>query len=594
MHEMRVQRTVELAAAALGENRPTVSLAAAALRADRPTVSLAAAALRADRPTVIGLLVAALLALAPVTSANGTTGRSAAATEHPLSTRHALAQLRAGGNAIDAAVTAALVAGVVNPSSSGIGGGGFALVWLGKEQKPFLLDFRETAPIGIDSKAFDARPFATRERGRMVGVPGEVSGLFELHRRFGRRPWPKVVAPATALAKGGFAVGAHLGAVLAQTAATLRDDAGIAGVFFPGGRPAVVGRVLKNPKLGATLGRIAAEGPKALYEGSIARDIVESSQRVGGALAQSDLLAYAPVERTPVRVSWEGYDVYTMPPPSAGGMMLAQTLRLFRKAELKKLATRPDAYQHLLAEAMRGAIADRYRYLGDPSFVRIDLERLISRQRMAARKRHFGPELTHAIGRFVTREQGTHHLVTADADANIVSLTTTVNRAFGAKLSGESSGIVLNDELDDFTSVSDIADLGLSRSPNIARPGARPVSSMTPTIVVEKGRAILALGGSGGMAIATNVTQALLASLALHEPPQRAVTAKRFGIPTQGAFISLEPGAPEELVQALERRGEIVRTNSPSISAVQLIAIDAQGNKRPAADPRKHGSAAAE
>jgi gamma-glutamyltranspeptidase len=211
---------------------------------------------------------------------------------------------------------------------------------------------------------------------------------------------------------------------------------------------------------------------------------------------------------------------------------------------------------------------------------------------MTRRRQSIALDRTHAIPRFGLEESGTHHLVTADAGGNWVSLTTTVNRLFGAKVIGKQSGIVLNDELDDFTRQQDVAPFGMTQSPNRPRPGARPVSSMTPTIVVQNGRAVFALGGSGGTAIATNVTQLLLSRLAFAHSPAALVKQRRFYVPTEGAYIWLERGAAPPHVADLKRRGEIVGTVPYTKSAVQLIALE-KGLKVPAADPRKHGSAAA-
>ena len=549
----------------------------------RPRLSLAA---------LILLAIGTLVVTTPELRAQRARGRTAAATEHPLATRAALDQMRAGGNAIDAAVAAALVGGVVNPTSSGIGGGGFVLVWLGADCKPYLLDFREIAPLGLDAAPFERRPLPHAQRGRLVGVPGEVRGLFELHRKLGRRKWVDVVAPALAHARSGFPVGRHLASMLRSHSRTLRREPGLAAVFYPGGRPAALGRRLTNPKLAATLERIANEGPSALYEGSVAADIVDSVSAAGGQLALDDLRHYRPVERKPLHVRWEGYDVYTMPPPSAGGMMLVQTLQLFPRDRLRRVGFNTAAYQHLVAEGMRAAVADRMRYLGDPDHVQVDIKRLLAPARMQLRRQSIALDRTHAIPRFGLEEGGTHHLVTADAGGNWVSLTTTVNRLFGAKVTGAQSGIVLNDELDDFTRQQDVASFGMSESPNRPRPGARPVSSMTPTVVVQNGRAVLALGGSGGTAIATNVTQLLLSRLTFGRSPAALVKQRRFYIPTEGAYIWLERGAARAHVADLERRGEIVGTVPYTASAVQLIAVE-NGLKVPAADPRKHGSAAA-
>ncbi|MCA9639248.1 MAG: gamma-glutamyltransferase [Myxococcales bacterium] len=517
-------------------------------------------------------------------------GRNVVSSENKLAAQEALAQMQAGGNAVDAAVTAVLVAGVASPTSSGIGGGGFALVWDANTKTTYLLDFREVAPKAVDAAAFESRPLAWDQRGKYVGVPGEVAGLYMLHKKYGKRTWKQVVEPAIRAAKKGFPVESHVAKMLAQSAKTLTQDAGIAAVYYPNGKPAAQGNLLKNPKLAATLEAIAEHGPEAFYQGPIAEDMVSSVKVAGGALSLEDLKAYKPIERKPLSATWEGYQVYTMPPPSAGGLMLIEALRLFKKPELVKLGRDTGAYQHLLAEAMRGAFADRARYLGDPAFEKYDVEKLMSAARMQVRRKKISLHRTHNIPRFGLEEHGTHHLVTSDAAGNMVSLTTTVNRLFGAKLTATNSGVQMNDELDDFTANKDVAAFGMKQSPNRARPGARPVSSMTPTIVVENGVPVLGIGGSGGTTIATNVTQLVLARLAFGVDPQRLVSGQRFYVPPGKWYIALEKGAPKSLWEDLEARGEIVGTMPFTTSAVQLIAIE-KGRKVGAADPRKSGAA---
>jgi gamma-glutamyltranspeptidase/glutathione hydrolase len=212
---------------------------------------------------------------------------------------------------------------------------------------------------------------------------------------------------------------------------------------------------------------------------------------------------------------------------------------------------------------------------------------------MAQRKKHIALDRTHAAPRFGLEEHGTHHLVTADAQGNFVSLTTTVNRVFGAKISSDDSGVVLNDELDDFSKQKDVVPFGMKQSPNRPRPGARPVSSMSPTLVVKNGEVVLAIGGSGGTTIPTNVTQLLLGRLAFGKRPAELVKMQRFYVPTSGPTILVEKGASEALRKDLEWRGEVVATMPFTSSGVQLIAVE-RGRKLPASDPRKHGSALAE
>ena len=536
------------------------------------------------------LALVLLVLLLPVPTARVVGHAGAVTSESPAATRAAIDQLRRGGNAIDAAVTAVLMAGVTSPTSSGIGGGGFAMVWLAAEQRARLIDFRETAPMSVDVAAFERRPLPPEERGILVGVPGEVSGLFELHRRFGKLSWAEVVRPAREAAERGFQVGRHLANMLAYGKDRLIVDPGIAQVFFPGGKPALFGTRVRNPKLGKTLELIAQQGPSAFYEGAVANDLVEATRAHGGALSLADLKAYRTLERAPLTVAWEGRTVHTMPLPSAGGMMLAQTLAMFGSEELKRLGYESGAYQHLVAEALRAGVADRMRYLGDPAFEQVDLQKLLAPARLAARRRSISLYRTHAIPRFGLEEHGTHHLTTLDRDGNMVALTTTVNRLFGAKFTGPQTGVVLNDELDDFTPQSEMAAFGMTQSPNRPRPGARPLSSMTPTIVVERGRPILGIGGSGGPAIATNVTQLVLANLVFDRTPAQAVADRRFYIPTKKAFILLEKGAPQALREDLERRGEIVGEMPFNGTAVQMIAV--RGDRvLAAADPRKHGLA---
>ncbi|HEX3776196.1 MAG TPA: gamma-glutamyltransferase, partial [Polyangiaceae bacterium] len=502
---------------------------------------------------VVGLVLAA-----PGGHAAPKLAKVAVATENALASREAMAELDAGGNAIDAIVRAVLVSGVASPSSSGLGGGGFALIWRAATHEPFVLDFRETAPAAIDAAAFEARPFKPEERARATGVPGELAGLFELQHEFGKRHWRDVVMPAARIAQQGFPVNPHLAGILPSPwAQVARTDAGIAAVFFPGGKALAAGAQAKNPKLGRTLARLAAQGKTPFYEGEIGQDLLAASHDKGGALSADDLRNYHTERRAPLHLTWEGYDIYTMPLPSAGGILLGETLGMFSKAELGKLTLNSGAYEHTLAEAMRGALSDRVRFLGDPAFEQVDSAALLDPKRLAERKRRISSERTHALPRFDENEHGTHHLIVVDAEGNVASITTTVNTAFGAKVSGKSSGVVLNDELDDFTKQVDVVPFGLARSPNRPRPGARPISSMTPTLVVKDGKVVFALGGSGGQLIATNVTELLLARLAFNLSPAELVKLPRFAVPMSGPSLYVEAGAPKSLLDDLTWRGEV-------------------------------------
>ena len=544
---------------------------------------------------LVGLSVATGLgAVVPNVAAAPPQASYGIATESPAATREAARVLTDGGNAFDAAVCAALVAGFAAPTSSGLGGGGFALAWSARDQKPAVIDFRETAPAAVDAAVLNQRPVPREKRGQTVGVPGELAGLFELHQRYGKLAWSAVVGRAAQLAARGFASEPHNTLQLADQQKTpLARSPHFRSVYLPGGSPAKLGATLRSPRLSKTLARIAAEGKRALYEGVVAADIVQAVKSAGGSLELSDLASYKVVEREPLRIKWAGKEVLTMPPPSAGGLLLAETLRLFEPSELTALNDAPAKRLHLLAEGMRGAAADRARFVGDPAFVPVDVAKLLSPARMALRKQHISAERTHTQPRFGLEDAGTHHLVVADQAGNWVSLTTTVNDAFGAKLVAEQSGILLNNELTDFSTPDSVAAFGMSESPNRVRPGARPVSSMSPTIVLENGAPTLALGGSGALTIAPNTTQVLLNKLAYGLATDAAVAAPRFTIPAPrtGQTVWLESALAKAHGEDLSSRGELWLAKD-SRNAVQLVARE-NSVFSAAADPRKDGSGVA-
>jgi gamma-glutamyltranspeptidase/glutathione hydrolase len=442
----------------------------------------------------------------------------------------------------------------------------------------------------------DQRPIPDAKRGQTVGVPGEVAGLFELHGRFGKLPWKSVVERAARLAEQGFAAEPHtveqVGEQLAQHPEQLASSsANFRNVYLPGGGPPKQGLRLYARRLAKTLGRIAAEGKRGFYEGPVAADLSSTVKATGGALTLTDLAAYQPVAREPLRITWAGKQILTMPPPSAGGLMLAEVLSLFTPDELAALRKAPAKRIHLVAEAMRGAAADRARFVGDPAFVNVDVPRLLAPTRMARRKALMAEDRTHSQPRFGLEDAGTHHLVVADEDGNWVSLTTTINDAFGAKLMAEQSGVLLNNQLTDFAPPESFAAFGLSESPNRVRPGARPVSSMTPTLVLENGTPVLALGGSGALTIGPNVTQVLLQRLSEAASAEAAVAAPRFTIPSPktGQTLWLESALAKPYSADLVTRGELLLSKD-SQNAVQLVARE-NGAFVAAADPRKGGSA---
>jgi gamma-glutamyltranspeptidase/glutathione hydrolase len=523
-------------------------------------------------------------------------GRSAAvATDHADATRAALDVMAAGGNAADGAVAAALALGVVNPSASGLGGGGFALVFLAKDASVTALDFRERAPAAFDAGS------RTKEKGPSVGVPGEPAGLELLATRFGRRSLAANAAPAIALAQNGFYLSRHTAEVAAVMKDRIRTVPSLAAFLLPGGTPAPFASRVRRPDLATTLVRYGAEGKKAIYEGSIAKDIVDAVAAAGGAMKLADLADYTVKERAPLKRTIEGRTIYTMPAPSAGGLMLLETLSMYgatKSSSLVSMGFGSSAYLHTVAEAMRGAFADRARLAGDPDLdasVNGAFESALDPAQLDARRKRIDLRHTHAPAEFKTKENGTSHLIVADAAGNVVSLTTTVNGPFGANLVAGETGIVLNNELDDFTSPEDAAVFGMTNGgPNRPRAGSRPVSSMTPTIVVEAGVPILATGGSGGTRIATGTTQAVLARLLFDLDPNVCVSSPR--VHTQGTTLLVDSEIAVDVRDALKARGETLKEEPFKGSAIQMITWErsAAGTRlHAAADPRKGGFAMA-
>jgi gamma-glutamyltranspeptidase/glutathione hydrolase len=523
--------------------------------------------------------------------------RFAVAAESATAARLAMEVMERGGSAADAAIAGILACGVTHPVSSGLGGGGFAVVWDAKEKAIHVLDFREHAPIGLKPIDYFKRgALPDKKRGVMTGVPGEVAGLAEIHHRWGRLAFAEDVRPAAEAAEKGFPVSAHMARALKWSESWVLKTPRFA-IFAPGG--AILGpkETAKNPALAATLRRIGAEGKAAFYEGAIADDVVETARAGGSHLTAKELKDYRVVERAPVHMAWAGYDVFTMPPPSAGGLTVMETLAMHGKADLTALGYQSGAYLHLLAETFRGTVADRIKWIGDPAFHKVDVTALASRERMAARRRSISLTATNPAEKFALEEGGTSHFVAVDDQGNVVSLTSSVNHMFGAKLV-TSGGFVLNDELDDFTTRDIEKRFGLrpGTGPNAPRGGARPASSMTPTVVLKDGEPVFAVGGSGGLHIPTATTQVLLARLAFDRAPAEAVADPRIDTPPTGGLF-IDPGAAPALLSDLAGRGEIVESTKPNFSAVQAVSIGTKDGVRflqAGADPRKGGAALVE
>jgi gamma-glutamyltranspeptidase/glutathione hydrolase len=564
-----------------------------------------ALALAVAVPAGLVLTFPARAAYAPSAEGNGL----AVAADHAEAARAALEALHAGGNAADGAIAAALTLGVVGPNASGLGGGGFALVYVAKEKRAYAIDFRESAPAEVSTEGIVARAAAHEDaarRGVSIGVPGEPAGLEWISKRFARRSLADDAAFAAGLARAGFAASRTVLRSVDWAHEEIATSPDLATAFLlPGGATIPFGRVVKRPELAQTITRFGAEGAKPFYEGSIAAEIVKAANTVGGTLTAADLAEYRPKEREPLSRTIDGRTVLTFPAPSAGGMMLLEMLTMFgasRTSTLAPMGFESSAYLHTVAEGIRGALADRARVAGDPDLepqMAAAYEHALDPQQLAARRARIEPTRTHAAPEFKLREQGTSHVVVADREGNVISLTTTVNEAFGSRVLAGRTGILLNDELDDFSAPTDVKPFGvIGLGPNRPRAHARPVSSMTPTIVIEDGVPILAVGGSGGGRIATGVTQATLARLVFGLDPGACVSAPRLHVDGPTPELLVPSDVPEDVRQGLRARGETVRDERYPFAAVQMIAWERGplGGARvlAAADPRKEGFAVAE
>jgi gamma-glutamyltranspeptidase/glutathione hydrolase len=514
--------------------------------------------------------------------------------------------LAAGGNAVDAAVATALALAVTYPEAGNLAGGGFAVVRTAGGLF-FALDFRETAPAGVWRGSFVGpdgrpRPSASLVGGLSVATPGTPRGLEALHRKLGRLPWRRVVEPAIRLARDGFSVPATLHADLVQNATRLKKAPATAAVYFPGNAPLATGGTLRQPELAATLEAIAQRGADGFHRGPVARKVVEYVRATGGVLSEEDLAFYEPVWRAPFAVDYGRFRIVTMPPPSAGGVLLLSILGQLSAAPRDVAALPPDARIHLVAEAERRAFADRNAFLGDPDCVVAPLARILAPARLAALGASIDletatPSASIRAGGVPDGGSSTTHLSVATVDGEAVSLTTTLNETFGNGEVVPGTGILLNDEMDDFAVTPGRPNLfGLVQSAaNGVRAGARPVSSMTPAIVLEDGRPRFVLGSPGGSTIPTTVLQVFLNAGPLGRPLDAAVAAPRFHHQHLPDRIEVERGVfPGEILAALRARGHTVHERETSktwghLGAVNAAGFEVDGTVVGVADPRRSG-----
>lgn len=508
--------------------------------------------------------------------------------------------LKQGGNAVDAAVAVGFALAVTHPFAGNLGGGGFMLIHLEGGEAVFV-DYREQAPGKASHNMYlDAQgkviPRASIIGPRSAGVPGTVAGLALAEQKYGKLGLARVMHPAIRLARDGYTVSYPLSQSLQSSHHLLEQFADSNRIFLRNGHYWQPGEVFKQPELAATLQLIVRQGPSAFYRGAIADRIAATMQKLGGIITKQDLADYQPRLRQPLTGKFRGYTVLTSPPPSSGGVALIEMLNILDPLDLGA----PDAYQsmHLMTEAMRRAYADRSEYLGDPDFVSVPVRRLTSvayaetlRQEIVGSR----PDAPVAPGKLQPAEAGdTTHFSVVDAEGNAVSNTYTLNGGYGSGVTVEGAGFLLNDEMDDFAAKPGTPNMfGLVQGEaNAIAPRKRPLSSMTPTIVLQNGQPRLVLGAPGGGTIINTVLEVMLNALEFKMDVLEAVLTPRFHNQWMPDKVFVEKwGFSADTLARLRQAGYTVQVID-HIGECEAIAIDPEtGWRFGAADPRGHGLA---
>ncbi len=532
-----------------------------------------------------------------------TAAKAALSTATPYSTSIGLSVLKRGGNAIDAAVAVSFALAVVHPQAGNIGGGGFLIYYDAANKAVWTLDYREVAPAAAtrDMYAKNNAPTAGSRTGALAAaVPGTVAGLAAAHERFGSKPWKELIAPAISLAREGIRTDGELETELGEERDERKIDqfATTAAMFFPEGKPLPAGSKLVQPELAATLDRIATLGRGDFYEGDTAKRLVDAVRAAGGLISFRDLREYRPVWRAPLKINFGEYEIYTMPPPSGGGLVLAEALNILSGYDLAAAGLQTAKAVHLQAEAERRAYIDRNRYVGDPSSARIPYRELLSKERAAQWRDSIDPARATATatlsepGTSVAESDHTTHFTIVDEAGNIAAVTTTLNENFGSGFVVPGVGFLLNNEMDDFATLPGQANRSglVHGSANAIEPGKRMASSMTPTIVLKKGAPYAALGTRGGPTIPTTILQILIDMIIYKKPLAEAVALPRYhhqAVPDE-IFVE-QMRSPSALLAALNAMGHGVKSREP-IGDVHAIAFE-DGHITAVADPRRGGAA---
>ena len=560
-------------------------------------------------------LLASTVAAAPLRPTNAP--HAIVASVHELASRAGVEMLRSGGNAVDAAVATGFALAVVHPQAGNLGGGGFLLLRSANGNTHFI-DFREKAPAAATENMYlDAQgnvlPDSSKDSSvvgyKSIGVPGTVAALVYAEKQYGKLSLGKVIAPAIKLARDGFPLAY-------EDAQALKEDEYLAQfpeskrIFQRNGNYYQPGELFKQPELARTLERIA-KNPDEFYHGAMARELAAAIHKGGGLITTADLAAYEVKEREPLRGSYRGYDIISAPPPSSGGVALVEILNILEGFDLAKLGNRSAGAIHLEAEAFRRAFYDRAEFMGDPDFAKVPVAQLIDKKYAAAwrdsidlnhasvskdLKRPSFSELERvAQSRLIAiREpENTTHYSVVDAAGSAVAVTTTLNDSFGSRVTAAGLGFLLNDEMDDFTVKQGVPNsYGLIQGPaNAIGPGKRPLSAMTPTIVLRDGRLFLVLGSPGGPTIITTVANILIGVVDFSLDIQEAVNAPRFHHQWLPDEILVEDRLSPDTMNLLSSKGHKLKVDHFWGDGECIMVDPNTGERLGASDGRNNGKA---
>jgi gamma-glutamyltranspeptidase / glutathione hydrolase len=514
--------------------------------------------------------------------------------------------LRNGGNAVDAAVATGFAMAVTYPRAGNIGGGGFMVIHSAERNEDVAIDYRETAPAATTSDIFlgaDGKPDTAKSRDSAlgIGVPGTVAGLALALEKYGSGQFTlaQLVEPAIALARDGFVISDDIADTLPSSHKRLARWPASARIFSrPDGTPLQDGDRLVQSDLAQTLSAIAAQGPRGFYEGPVAGKIAKAVTDAGGIMTADDLRTYRAVIREPVRGLYRGYDIVSMPQPSSGGVVLVETLNILEGIQLSDLKQGSAASLHLLIEAMKRAYADRARHLGDPAFVSAPIQTLIAKDYAAKLRAGISADRATPSSEIVAaaaspREgSNTTHFSVVDSRGNAVSNTYTLNFSYGVGLVADGTGVLLNNELDDFTAAPGASNAyGLvGYEANLPGPGKRPLSSVSPTIILKDGKPVLVTGSPGGSRIISTVLQVIVNVLDYHMDVAAAVAAPRLHHQWLPDEVRIERGFSEETLAELKAKGHRIVEPMGQTSANSIVVTP--NGPLGAPDPRTRGAEA--